>query len=43
MAEGFGYFKATAIHNKFLSSLIDPEGKMNALQPETVIYLFEDP
>lgn len=43
LAESFGYFKAAAIHNKFLPPLTGPEGKMSASQPETAIYLFDDP
>ncbi len=42
LAETFGYFKAAAIHNKFLPPLTGPEGKMSASQPETAIYLFDD-
>ncbi|MDP8011591.1 MAG: tryptophan--tRNA ligase [Thermoplasmata archaeon] len=43
LAEGFGYFKASAIHNKFLPPLTGPEGKMSASQPETAIYLSDGP
>ncbi|MGC8663526.1 MAG: tryptophan--tRNA ligase [Thermoplasmata archaeon] len=43
LAESFGYFKAAAIHNKFLPPLTGPEGKMSASQPETAIYLSDDP
>lgn len=43
LAEGFGYYKAAAIHNKFLPPLTGPEGKMNTSQPETAIYLYDDP
>ncbi len=42
IAEGFGYYKAAAIHNKFLPPLTGPEGKMSASMPETAIYLHDD-
>lgn len=42
IAEGFGYFKAAAIHNRFLPPLTGPEGKMSASIPETAIYLHDD-
>ncbi|MEM1724539.1 MAG: tryptophan--tRNA ligase, partial [Thermoplasmata archaeon] len=42
IAENFGYYKAAAIHNKFLPPLTGPEGKMSASMPETAIYLDDD-
>ncbi|MEM3833665.1 MAG: tryptophan--tRNA ligase [Thermoprotei archaeon] len=42
IAESFGYYKAAAIHNKFLPPLTGLEGKMSASQPETAIYLHDD-
>ncbi|MVT13236.1 MAG: tryptophan--tRNA ligase [Euryarchaeota archaeon] len=42
IAEGFGYYKAAAIHNRFLPPLTGLEGKMSASIPETAIYLHDD-
>lgn len=42
LAEGFGYYKSAAIHNRFLPPLTGPEGKMSASIPETAIYLHDD-
>lgn len=43
IAESFGYYKVAAIHNKFFPPLTGLEGKMSASQPETAIYLHDDP
>lgn len=43
IAESLGYYKAAQIHNKFLPPLTGPEGKMSAKQPESAIYLTDDP
>lgn len=43
LAESFGYYKVAAIHNKFLPPLTGTEGKMSASQPETAIYLHDNP
>jgi tryptophanyl-tRNA synthetase len=43
LAEGFGYYKATAIHSKFLPPLTGFEGKMSTSRPETAIFLHDDP
>ncbi|MCL7393460.1 MAG: tryptophan--tRNA ligase [Thaumarchaeota archaeon] len=42
IAESLGYYKAAAIHSKFLPPLTGPTGKMSASQPESAIYLHED-
>ena len=42
VAEGLGFYKAAAIHSKFLPPLTGPVGKMSASQPESAIYLHED-
>jgi len=42
VAESLGFYKAAAIHSKFLPSLTGPVGKMSASQPESAIYLHED-
>ncbi len=42
IAESLGYYKAAAIHSKFLPPLTGPAGKMSASQPESAIYLHED-
>jgi tryptophanyl-tRNA synthetase len=43
IAESLGYFKVAAIHSKFMPPLTGTEGKMSASQPETAIYLTDDP
>jgi len=43
IAESLGYYKAAQIHSKFLPPLTGPEGKMSSSQPETAIYLTDDP
>ncbi|MCC6062086.1 MAG: tryptophan--tRNA ligase [Desulfurococcales archaeon] len=43
LAEGFGYYKAAAIHSKFLPPLTGFEGKMSTSRPETAIFLQDDP
>lgn len=43
LAEGFGYYKAAAIHSKFLPPLTGFEGKMSTSRPETAIFLHDDP
>lgn len=43
IAESLGYYKAAQIHSKFLPPLTGPEGKMSSSQPESAIYLTDDP
>lgn len=43
LAESFGYYKAAAIHSKFLPPLTGFEGKMSSSKPETAIFLSDDP
>lgn len=43
IAESLGYYKAAAIHSKFLPPLTGPAGKMSASKPESAIYLHDDP
>jgi tryptophanyl-tRNA synthetase len=43
LAEGFRYYKAAAIHSKFLPPLTGFEGKMSTSRPETAIFLQDDP
>lgn len=42
IAESFGYFKAAAIHSKFLPPLTGFTGKMSSSRPETAIFLHDD-
>ncbi len=42
IAEGMGYYKAAAIHMKFLSPLTGPTGKMSSSDPNTAILLDDD-
>lgn len=42
LAGSFGYFKAAAIHSKFLPPLTGFEGKMSTSKPETAIFLTDD-
>ncbi|AIF68517.1 tryptophanyl-tRNA synthetase [Palaeococcus pacificus DY20341] len=42
-AESLGYYKAAAIHSKFVPGLMGVEGKMSASKPETAIYLTDTP
>jgi len=43
IAESLGYYKAAQIHSKFLPPLTGPEGKMSSSNPESAIYLTDDP
>ncbi len=43
IAESLGYYKAAAIHSRFLMPLTGPEGKMSASQQESAIFLSDDP
>ncbi|MGC9148992.1 MAG: tryptophan--tRNA ligase [Sulfolobales archaeon] len=43
LAESFGYYKAAAIHSRFLPPLTGLEGKMSSSKPETAIFLHDDP
>jgi tryptophanyl-tRNA synthetase len=43
VAESLGYFKTSVLHLKFLPPLTGVEGKMSSSQPETAIYLTDDP
>ena len=42
IAEGLGYYKAAAIHSKFLPPLTGTQDKMSSSKPETAIYLNDD-
>ncbi|RKX44613.1 MAG: tryptophan--tRNA ligase, partial [Thermotogae bacterium] len=42
-AESLGYYKAAALHSKFVPGLMGLGGKMSASKPETAIYLTDDP
>lgn len=42
IAEGLGYFKAAAVHSKFLPPLTGTQDKMSSSKPETAIYLNDD-
>jgi tryptophanyl-tRNA synthetase len=42
VAEPMGYFKAAAIHSKFLPPLTGMQDKMSSSKPETAIYLNDD-
>jgi tryptophanyl-tRNA synthetase len=42
IAEPLGYYKATAIHSKFLPPLTGIQDKMSSSKPETAIYLNDD-
>jgi tryptophanyl-tRNA synthetase len=42
IAESMGYYKAAAIHMKFLSPLTGPTGKMSSSDPSTAILLDDD-
>ena len=42
VAESLGYYKAAAIHSKFIPPLQGWEGKMSSSKPETSIYLTDD-
>ncbi len=42
IAESMGYYKAAAIHMKFLSPLTGPTGKMSSSDPNTAILLDDD-
>ncbi|HID04302.1 MAG TPA: tryptophan--tRNA ligase, partial [Aigarchaeota archaeon] len=43
IAESLGYYKAAAIHSRFLMPLTGPEGKMSASQRESAVFLNDDP
>ncbi|MEM4416996.1 MAG: tryptophan--tRNA ligase [Nitrososphaerota archaeon] len=43
IAEGLGFYKAAAIHSRFLMPLTGPTGKMSASQPESAVFLSDDP
>ncbi len=43
IAENMNYFKATAIHCRFLPPLTSIEGKMSTSESETAIYLYDSP
>lgn len=43
IAESLGYYKAAQIHSKFLPPLTGPEGKMSSSDPNSAIYLTDDP
>jgi len=42
IAEGLGFYKAAAIHSRFLMPLTGPAGKMSASQPESAVFLTDD-
>ncbi len=42
IAESMGYFKAAAVHSKFLPPLTGMKDKMSSSKPETAIYLSDD-
>lgn len=42
IAESMGYYKAAAVHSKFLPALTGVEDKMSSSQPETTINLTDD-
>ncbi|MEM1944349.1 MAG: tryptophan--tRNA ligase, partial [Nitrososphaerota archaeon] len=42
IAESLGYYKAAAIHSRFLMPLTGPTGKMSASQPESAVFLNDD-
>ena len=42
ISEGLGYYKAAAIHSKFLPPLTGIQDKMSSSKPETAIYLSDD-
>ncbi|MFP3136784.1 MAG: tryptophan--tRNA ligase [Nitrososphaeria archaeon] len=43
IAEDLGFYKAAAVHSKFIPPLTGPAGKMSASSPEGAIYLTDDP
>jgi len=43
IAESLGYYKAAAIHSRFLMPLTGPTGKMSASQPDSAVFLTDDP
>jgi len=42
IAKSMGYYKAAAIHSKFMPPLTGTKGKMSSSKPETAIYLSDD-
>jgi tryptophanyl-tRNA synthetase len=42
IAESMGYYKAAAVHSKFLPPLTGMKDKMSSSKPETAIYLHDD-
>ncbi len=43
IAEGLGFYKSAAVHSRFLMPLTGPTGKMSASQPESAVFLTDDP
>lgn len=43
IADSLGYYKAAAIHSRFLMPLTGPTGKMSASQPESAVFLTDEP
>jgi tryptophanyl-tRNA synthetase len=43
IAESLEFYKAAAIHSRFLMSLMGPAGKMSASQPDSAVFLNDDP
>jgi len=43
IAESLGFYKAAAIHSRFLMPLTGPAGKMSASQPDSAVFLNDDP
>jgi tryptophanyl-tRNA synthetase len=43
IAESLGFYEAAAIHSRFLMSLMGPAGKMSASQPDSAVFLNDDP
>ncbi|MEM4380717.1 MAG: tryptophan--tRNA ligase [Candidatus Caldarchaeum sp.] len=43
IAEGLGFYKSAAIHSRFLMPLTGPAGKMSASQPESAVFLTDNP
>ncbi|MEM0348894.1 MAG: tryptophan--tRNA ligase [Candidatus Caldarchaeum sp.] len=42
IAESLGFYKAAAIHSRFLMPLTGPTGKMSASQPDAAVFLTDD-
>jgi tryptophanyl-tRNA synthetase len=43
IAESLGFYKAAAIHSRFLTPLTGPAGNMSASQPDSAVFLNDDP